>query len=113
VAAPGESDGAVLSPAACEPRPVHGGLIDLHTDGIALSLLDLASIAPWEHWPSVEQTTETGAHILVGGHGRLSGARGRGLRHRPDRQCERRKQHGLRPRPVHAVTMSETEGAAT
>jgi aminocarboxymuconate-semialdehyde decarboxylase len=49
------------------PGTARKGLIDLHTHAIAPSLPDLASIAPWAHWPSVEQDSETDARILVGG----------------------------------------------
>jgi aminocarboxymuconate-semialdehyde decarboxylase len=43
------------------------GLIDLHTHAIAPSWPDLAAVAPWTSWPSVQQTSETDGRILVGG----------------------------------------------
>jgi len=52
---------------ATAPAPVRSGLIDLHTHAIAPSLPDLPAIASWAHWPSVEQSNETDARILVGG----------------------------------------------
>jgi aminocarboxymuconate-semialdehyde decarboxylase len=42
------------------------GLIDLHTHAIAPSWPDLAAVAPWPAWPSVQQTSETEGRILVG-----------------------------------------------
>jgi aminocarboxymuconate-semialdehyde decarboxylase len=43
------------------------GLIDLHTHAIAPSWPDLAAVAPWTFWPSVQRTSETEGRILVGG----------------------------------------------
>ena len=60
-------DTAVPSAAVTAPGPARKGLIDLHTHAIAPSLPDLAAVAPWAHWPSVEQSSETDARILVGG----------------------------------------------
>jgi aminocarboxymuconate-semialdehyde decarboxylase len=42
------------------------GLIDLHTHVIAPSWPDLAAVAPWAFWPSVQRTSETEGRILVG-----------------------------------------------
>jgi hypothetical protein len=67
VAAVPRPDTAVPSAAATAPGPAREGLIDLHTHAIAPSLPDLAAMAPWAHWPSVEQIGETEARILVGG----------------------------------------------
>ena len=60
-------DTAVPSAADTAPGPARQGLVDVHTHAIAPSLPDLAAIAPWAHWPSVEQSSETDARILVGG----------------------------------------------
>ena len=43
------------------------GLIDLHTHAIAPSWPDLAAVAPWASWPTVQRTSETEGRILVGG----------------------------------------------
>jgi aminocarboxymuconate-semialdehyde decarboxylase len=43
------------------------GLIDLHTHAIAPSWPDLTAVAPWASWPTVQRTSETEGHILVGG----------------------------------------------
>ena len=67
VAAIPRPETAMPSAAVTAPGPARRGLIDLHTHAIAPSLPDLAAIAPWAHWPSVEQTSETAARILVGG----------------------------------------------
>ena len=58
---------AMSSAAVTAPGPARRGLIDLHTHAIAPSLPDLAATAPWAHWPTVEQSSETDARILVGG----------------------------------------------
>ena len=47
--------------------PFNGGLIDLHTHAIPPSLPDLEAVSRWGQWPSVEQTAEDAARILVGG----------------------------------------------
>lgn len=48
-------------------RPVHDGLIDLHTHAISPGLPDLAAVAPGYRWPSVERLDGTSARILLGG----------------------------------------------
>ena len=68
-------DTAVPSAAVTAPGPARKGLLDLHTHAIAPSLPDLAAIAPWAHWPTVEQSSETDARILVGGRRTSSGCR--------------------------------------
>ena len=51
-----ERAGNALLPAAdSTPGQGSGGLIDLHTTAIALSLPDLEAVAPWGRWPSVAQ----------------------------------------------------------
>ena len=42
-------------------------LIDFHTHAIAPRLPDLETDVPWGAWPSVEQTADDAARILVGG----------------------------------------------
>jgi hypothetical protein len=68
VAAVPRSQTAMPSVAATVSGPARKGLIDLHTHAIAPSLPDLAAVAPWAHWPSVQQSSETRARILVDGH---------------------------------------------
>ena len=67
VAAVPRRETAVPPAAVTAPGPARKGLVDLHTHAIAPSLPDLAAIAPWAYWPSVEQSSETDARILVGG----------------------------------------------
>jgi aminocarboxymuconate-semialdehyde decarboxylase len=46
---------------------VTADLIDFHTHAIAPRLPDLEADVPWGAWPSVEQTADDAARILVGG----------------------------------------------
>jgi aminocarboxymuconate-semialdehyde decarboxylase len=48
-------------------RSARTGLVDVHTHAIDDDLPDLARVYPHDRWPSIDRTSETGAHLNFGG----------------------------------------------